>query len=160
MFKQLLFFSAAAFVATSGAPVMAGETPLQVASKIFIEVNTQAADGTVRTDLMPARKAVPGDRVVFILAYRNVGNQPIQDIVFANPLPTGIVYRAPSQGSAAPELSVDGKTYGALGQLRVRDGQGGMRPAHADDVTHVRWQLAGALAPQAKGQFAFQAVLK
>ncbi len=161
MFKQLfLTFPAVVAVAASGVPAKAGETPLQVTSKIFVELNKQAADGTVRTDLVPARKAVPGDRVVFVLAYRNVGSQPIEKIVFANPLPTGVAYRAPAQGSVAPELSVDGMTYGALAQLRIRDPQGGIRPARADDVTHVRWQLAGSLVPQAKGQFAFQAVLK
>lgn len=161
MFSQV--FHSLAVMALSAptiGSVVAGEAPLQVASKVFVEVATAAPDGAVRTSLQPARKAVPGDRVVFVLAYRNAGAQPLSGLVFDNPLPAGIAYRAPAQGSPAPELSVDGKTYGALGTLRVPVAGGGERPARAEDVTHIRWRLAGTLAAQAQGQFAFQATLK
>lgn len=141
-------------------PAVAGSGPLQVTSKIFIETPTRAADGSAMMALMPAKKAVPGDRVVFVLAYRNTGAQPLNKLVFDNPLPAGVAYRAPSQGSAVPELSVDGKTYGPLGTLRVALPGAAARPAHPDDVTHVRWRLNGPLAANGQGQFAFQAVLK
>lgn len=149
-----------ALAASAGGVAAASEAPLEVASKVFVEVKTAAADGTVRTSLVPAKKAVPGDRVVFVLAYRNTGAQPLDRLVFDNPVPAGIAYRAPAQGSAAPELSTDGKTYGALDTLRVPAAGGGVRAARADDVTHVRWRLNGPLAAKGQGQFAFQAVLK
>lgn len=142
------------------APAIAGSGPLQVASKVFIETPTRAADGSAKMALVPAKKAVPGDRVVFVLAYRNTGAQPLDKLVFDNPLPASIAYRAPAQGSAAPELSVDGKTYGPLATLRVASAGAPARPARPDDVTHVRWRLNGPLAANGQGQFAFLAVLK
>lgn len=158
MFAHKLIAATAAITAIAAPAIAAG--PLQVASKVFVEARSLAADGSVRTALVPARKAVPGDHVVFVLAYKNTGAQPLGNLVFDNPLPREIAYRAPAQGSAAPELSVDGKTYGALASLRVPVAGGGSRAATSDDVTHVRWKLAGSLGPGAQGQFAFQAVLK
>lgn len=148
----------AALLAPSAA--FAGEGALQLASKVLVETRATAVDGSVRSEYTPARNAVPGDRVVFVLAYRNTGDQPLANLVFHNPLPAAITYRGPAQGSVAPELSVDGRTFGPIETLRVALAEGGTRAARADDVTHVRWRLAGALAARAQGQFAFQATLK
>lgn len=157
--RPFVFFGLAAAAVT--APAFANTaSPLEVASKIFVEQKSVAADGTVRTALVPANRTVPGDRIVFVLAYRNTGAQSLGNLVFDNPLPAGVAYRAPAAGSVAPELSVDGKTYGTLGSLRMPVAGGGTRPATNADVTHVRWRLAGSLAAGGKGQFAFQATLK
>lgn len=134
--------------------------PLQVESKVLAEQKTRAPDGTVRVALAPVRRVVPGDRVTFVLAYRNTGTQPIGNVVLDNPVPKGIAYRAPAPTSAAPEVSVDGKTYGALASLRVASGTGTTRAATADDVTHVRWRLARPITAGAQGQLAFEAVLR
>jgi uncharacterized repeat protein (TIGR01451 family) len=134
----------------AAAPAIAAG-PLQVTSQVMVEAKQRAADGTTRIALVPARRVVPGDRVVFTLAYRNTGSQPLADLVFDNPVPSGVVYRASAANSPAPELSVDGRRYGTPAQLGTID------PA---DVTHVRWRLARPLAPGASGTFAFQAVLK
>ncbi len=148
--RSLLFLGAAlAAVPASVAAAPAG--PLQVTSQVMVEARQRAADGTTRIALVPAHRVVPGDRVVFTLAYRNTGTQPLADIVFDNPVPHGVAYRAPAPNSPAPELSVDGRRFGTLAQLGA---------AGPDDVTHVRWRLPRPLAPGAAGTFAFQAVLK
>jgi uncharacterized repeat protein (TIGR01451 family) len=153
MQKFALLISAAALGAA--APVIAAASPLQVASTVLVEQRSTAADGTVRVALAPAKRAVPGDRVVFALNYRNTGAQPLANVVFDNPVPAQIAYRAPAAGSPEPQLSVDGKTFGALSTLRVAG-----RPATAADVTHVRWTLATPIAPGSSGRLAFAAVLK
>lgn len=153
MIRSLLLLGAAL-----AAPVAAAG-PLEVTSRVLVESKQLAADGTTRIALVPAKRAVPGDRVVFVLAYRNTGAQPLSNIVFDNPVPQGVAYRAPLAGSPAPDLSVDGRLYGALEQLTVA-ANGATRAAAADDVTHVRWRLARPLAPGARGEFAFQAALK
>ncbi len=109
--------------------------------------------------MKPAR-VVPGDRVTFQIAYRNTGRQPVADLVLANPLPAAIAYRAPSPGTPAPELSVDGRTFGPLASLRVPTAGGLFRPATADDVTSVRWRVPTAVAAGGEGRFSFQAVLR
>lgn len=153
MIRSLLLLGAAI-----AAPATAAG-PLEVSSKVLVESKQRAADGTTRVALVPARRAVPGDRVVFVLSYRNTGAQPLSDIVFDNPVPQGVAYRAPMAGSPAPDVSVDGRRYATLDRLTVA-AAGGTRAAAADDVTHVRWRLARPLAPGARGEFAFQAALK
>ena len=134
--------------------------PLQVASKVLTEKKTAAADGTTRVALVQATKVVPGDKVVFVLDYRNTGTQPLGNVVLDNPVPQQLAYRSAAQGSPTPEVSVDGHTYGELSALRVRTAAGGLRPASPDDVTHVRWRLTSPITAGSHGQLAFQAVLK
>jgi len=141
------------------APAYAGG-PIQVSSKVMVEKKVAAKDGTTSVTLAPTKKVVPGDKVVFVLDYRNTGAQPISNLVLDNPVPQQLAYRSPAQGSPTPEVSVDGKTYGELATLRVRTAAGGQRPASPDDVTNVRWRLASPVTAGAHGQFAFQAVLK
>lgn len=134
--------------------------PLTITSQTSVEQRVAAPDGTVRMVLVPAKRAIPGDKVVFALNYHNTGTQPIANLVLANPVPKGMVYRAVAAGSPIPEVSVDGKTFGTLASLRVRTAEGGSRAAGPDDVTSVRWRLTNAVAPGSQGQLAFQAILK
>lgn len=151
---------AVAIASTLAAPAFAAAGPLVVTSKVLVERRTAAPDGTTRVALAKPTRVVPGDRVVFVLDYRNTGRQPIADIVLANPLPPAIAYRAPRAGSPAPELSVDGRTFGPLASLMVPMPGGGARPARTDDVVAVRWRLSTPLAAGGQGELAFQAALK
>lgn len=134
-------------------PAWAG--PLEITSEVRAERHVAAADGTTRVALVPARRVGPGDRVVFALHYRNAGGQPLGDVVLANPVPRGIVYRAPAVGTPEPEVSVDGTHYGQLVALRI-----GNRAAVPADVVAVRWRLANPLAARATGTLAFQGGVK
>jgi uncharacterized repeat protein (TIGR01451 family) len=156
MARTLIALLAAAAVVT---PAIASQGPLQVVSKIFVEQRALDKAGAVSTSLTPATRAVPGDHVVFVLAYRNTGAQPLSNIVLDNPVPGAIAYRTVGAGTAAPDLSVDGKTYGTLAQLRVPTASGGSRTATPNDVRHVRWRIA-AVPAGGQGQLAFKAVLK
>jgi uncharacterized repeat protein (TIGR01451 family) len=138
-------------------PAVAG--PVEIQANILAEKRASAADGTTRVSLIPAGRVTPGDRVVYQLAYRNNGMQAANALVIANPVPAAMQYVGPADGSPAPELSVDGKTFGPLSVLKVREG-GAVRPAVAADIRVVRWRLAQPVAPGAKGQVAFRAVLK
>ncbi|KQT31316.1 hypothetical protein ASG29_15260 [Sphingomonas sp. Leaf412] len=129
--------------------------PLQVVSQVLVGARSRAADGTTRVALVPARRVVPGDRVTFVLAYRNTGAQPVANVAFDNPVPAGLAYRAPAAGTPAPDVSVDGRTFAALPALRV-----GARAATVDDVRHVRWRLDRPIPAGASGKLAFQAVLR
>ncbi len=152
-------FSVSVLGALTAMPAVAAG-PLEVTAKVMVESKQRAADGTTRVTLAPVARVVPGDRVVFQLAYRNTGRQPLADIVLDNPVPAAIAYRGPADGSVAPEVSVDGRTYGPLASLRVALPGGGTRPAAPADVSHVRWKLGAPLAAGAAGRLAFQAVLK
>ncbi|QUT04890.1 hypothetical protein KFK14_17955 [Sphingobium phenoxybenzoativorans] len=133
---------------------------LTVTNTVFAQQRSTAPDGTTRIALTPATRVTPGDRVVYQLAYRNGGAQPIEGLTLNNPLPDALAYRGPAQGSPAPEVSVDGKTYGPLATLKVRGADGAWHAARPEDVTHVRWRIANALPAGAAGKVAFEAVLK
>lgn len=152
------FGAAAALVALATPALAAG--PLAMTSRILVEKRVAAADGSVHTTMVPAVRAVPGDRITVSLSYRNTGPAPIADLVLANPVPRSVAYRGPAAGSPAPEVSVDGRTFGALADLRVAVPGGAPRAAVADDVTHVRWRLPAPVAAGRGGELAFQAVLK
>jgi uncharacterized repeat protein (TIGR01451 family) len=146
-------------LAALAAPVAAAG-PLSMTTRMMVEKRVAAADGTTRTTLIPATRAVPGDRITVVLSYRNGGTAPIANLILANPVPGNVAFRGAAAGSAAPEVSVDGKTYGSLDGLRVTTPDGATRPATADDVTHVRWRLSSPVSAGQGGELAFQAVLK
>jgi len=154
----LRFLAAVAAVATAASAAAAG--PLTMTTRMMIEKRVTAADGSTATQLVPANKAVPGDRITVVLAYRNTGTAPIGSLVLANPVPRNVLYRGSVAGSQTPELSIDGKTFGTLAELRVTTPQGATRAATASDVTHVRWRLSSPVAAGQGGELAFQAVLK
>ncbi len=148
----------AALAVALAAPALAA--PVQLTTRIMKEQRSLAADGTAGIRLVPAVKAIPGDRLVYILAYRNNGTAPVADLVLDNPLPPSVAYRAPVPGSPVPELSVDGVRFGPLATLSAHTPQGGVRSAGPDDVRHVRWHVPGPVPAGGQGQVSFRAALK
>ncbi len=79
-----------------------------------------------------AARVTPGDRIVYQLSYRNSGREPARDLVIANPVPANMAYAGAAEGSAEPELSVDGTRFGSLAQPhRPRSRRPPFRPALA-----------------------------
>lgn len=151
---------AAALFAVSSAmagPAMAAGITLS--NTVMAQQRSTAADGSTRISLVPVSRVVPGDHVVFKIAYRNGGASPADKLTLANPIPTELAYRGPSAGSAAPDVSVDGRVFGPLASLKVRGG-GALRSAQPSDVTHVRWQLMTPVAPGAAGSVSFEAIVR
>jgi len=155
---MIVKYSLAALLASAiAAPSFA--QPVELVTKVFTERRVAAKDGTTRLELKASGHAVPGDRIVYAVSYRNTGAQPVDNFVLANPVPQGIVFAAPGEGGAIPELSVDGRTFGPLVALRVT-APGGARAARLEDVRAVRWRLDRPLAPGASGTFSFRAVVR
>lgn len=134
--------------------------PLAVTTRVMAEQRRAAPDGTTRIALVKPARVAPGDHLVVVVGYRNTGAQALGDVVLADPLPRSIAYRGAQAGSPEPELSVDGRRYGALSSLAVALPGGGTRPARPDDVVAVRWRLPTPLAVGGQGEFAFQGALK
>lgn len=158
------FLFAAVAAAASPQPAVAASvaaaSPLALTTTMLAEKRVAASDGSVTMKLAAPDHVGPGDRVVVQLAYRNRGTAPIAGLVLANPVPAGLAYRGPRGAGAAPELSVDGRTFGPLSTLRVPAVAGGTRPATADDVTHVRWRLNSPVTAGTGGELAFQAIVR
>jgi uncharacterized repeat protein (TIGR01451 family) len=119
----------------------------------------EAAAGQERT----TEQARPGDVLRYQLVFTNTSSSDARQVVLANPLPQGMSYvggsiRA-SRDDAHAEFSIDGgQSFSAQPMEEVVvDGQRLRRPAAPERYTHVRWTIAGAVAPQAVVTAEFEA---
>lgn len=136
---------------------------LQLKADAFREVEVVSKSGKKEKQLKAITSAVPGQEVVYVIAYRNTGSKPAESVVVSNPVPEGLVYQAGSaQGDGTrAEVSVDGgKQFGALELLKINGPDGKPRPARAEDVTHVRWTVLLPVKPAGEGKVSYRAVLK
>lgn len=147
-------------VALLAIPAAGLAQPVDLTARAMVEQRKAAPDGTTKITLAPAARVTPGDRIVYQLSYRNTGREPARDLVIANPVPANLVYAGTAEGSAEPELSVDGTRFGRLQQLTVRTADGKVRPALSTDIRVVRWRLNDPVPAGGSGQVAFRAILK
>ncbi len=128
-------------------------------SSVYVERIVPEANGRTRTVLEPPKVVTPGDRLVFILQYRNTGTQSAKDFVVTNPMPAPVAYQGTSDTVA--QVSVDGgKTFAELAALKVREADGTLRAARPEDVTHVRWALREPIAAGALGKLSFRGIVR
>ena len=134
----------------------------QVTAEQTVLTETVTVDETGRETIQtkPAERVVPGDRLAYVLRYENEGAAPADGLVLVMPVPSTIAYVPGTEGGGAPEQSVDGgQTFGTLAALTVTE-DGTPRPAEPTDVTHLRWRLAGSVAPGEAGEVSFRGVLR
>ena len=146
-------------VALVAAPTAAMAAPDQVSLVGDVKLEkTVTEDGRTRTELQDPKVVVPGDRLLFTTRYSNTGTRPVQNFVVTNPLP-GPVMLVAEEGRGYSVSADGGKTWGQLGTLKVPDGKGGLRPASAADVTHLRWVIP-SIAPGASGKLEYHAIVR
>ena len=132
---------------------------VSLVSKVFVERVETTPEGRSVTTRAEPDVVIPGDRLVFVLSYRNDGAEPATDLVLTNPVPDSVVFSGTDDQRAV--VSVDGgKTWGALGSLTVVGTDGASRPAEAADVTHIRWSLDRPVPGGAAGELSFRGLVK
>ena len=142
---------------------------VKIDSKILVERTAPSESGEMVTRLVePATvKVIPGDKLVFINAYRNTGANAVTGFVVNNPVHSAVSLIEIAEDWAL--VSVDGgKNFGKLADLTVTetvavadaDAAPVTRPAKASDATHVRWVLTSPIAPGASGELRFRGVVK
>jgi uncharacterized repeat protein (TIGR01451 family) len=141
----------------SSSAFAANEVALQ--SAVFVEKMVADTDGRSRAILQEPRVVVPGDKLVFVLSYHNLGHAPASNFVVTNPMPGAVAFQAASDQTA--QVSVDGgRNWGAISQLRIKEQDGTVRNARPEDVTHVRWALKGAIPVGAQGKLSFRGIVR
>lgn len=132
---------------------------VSLASDVLVERTTTDANGRTQTTLEEPSTVVPGDKLVFVLRYRNNGAQPASDFVVTNPLPEAVAFQA--SGDDRAEVSVDGgRNWGRLAALTIRDADGSQRAAQAGDVTHIRWAFAQPIPAGEAGRLMFRGIVR
>jgi hypothetical protein len=102
--------------------------------------------------------------VVFTLKYSNQGGQVATGFAAVNPMPGPVQFLSAAEDWA--DVSVDGgKSWGRLSALKVtvpgNDGAPAtVRPAAAEDVTHVRWVFSDPIPPGTVGYLSYRGLIK
>ena len=147
---------AAVALAIPGAALAADAVSLS--SSVLVERHKRDAAGRDVTVLEAPKVVVPGDRLTFVLEYRNGGAAPARDFTVTNPIPKAVSYLGAER---APIVSVDGgKNWGALATLKVAGADGKLRAATPADVTHIRWTLAQPIPAGGTGKLSFRGIVK
>lgn len=150
--------------AAYAAPVAAATDPqadVEINSSIKVERTEESANGDSVTTLVEpsTAKIVPGDRLLVINRYHNMGAEDVTGFVINNPVPKAVTFVEVLEDWAL--VSVDGgQTLGKLSELSVTNGEQPGRPATASDVTHIRWVLPTPIAPGASGELRFRGTVK
>jgi uncharacterized repeat protein (TIGR01451 family) len=156
---RALFSFIVAVAAVFGGSSAFAATPLQLSSDVFVERQIVRADGTKTVVLEPPHLVTPGDNLVFVVKYRNVGTATASNFVVTNPLPAAVAFNGTSDGLEV--VSVDGgRNWGILGRLRIAKADGTLRQAQRSDVTHIKWNLNQPLTAGAEGKLIFRGVVK
>ncbi len=154
-FIKTAFFAAALM----GGSAAIAKAPLQLDSDIFVERQETRADGKKAVVLAQPTTVLPGDNLVFVVKYKNVGDSPASDFSVTNPMPRAVRYAGSSDGQEV--VSVDGgKSWGNLATTKVTNADGTQRAANFADVTHIKWILKQTLAPGEGGKLIFRGVVK
>ena len=140
--------------------------PVNLSSEVKIERVDKDATGKETTALHDPKDVivVPGDKVVFILNIVNSGLEPAAGFRATNPIPASVAFQTVDQDWA--EVSVDGGVnWGKLSTLSVSTkaadtGVAITRAALPEDVTHVRWIFANAIAPASKSSVSYRGMVK
>lgn len=128
-------------------------------SDVFVERKVEKPDGKTSVMLEQPTTVVPGDNLVFVVKYKNVGTAPATDFSVTNPLPKAVAFNGTSDGTEI--VSIDGgKNWGALSALKYTRENGEVRPALMSDVTHIKWKFNRSLSVGSEGKFVFRGTVK
>lgn len=135
------------------------QNQVALTSEVLVERVTTDANGAQRVSLEAPGVVTPGDRLMFVLRYRNTSGAPATDFVVTNPIPESVSFNGSE--SAGAVHSVDGgRNWGALAALTIANPDGSRRAATPADVTHVRWHFAQAIPAGQSGELRFRGVVK
>lgn len=150
------FFIAIALV-MPGTAVAANSVSLS--SEVFVERKVAKPNGTTAVVLEQPKTVIPGDNLVFVVNYKNVGTTPASDFSVTNPLPKAIAFNGTADGTEI--VSVDGgKSWGPLSALTHSSENGEVRPALMADVTHIKWKFNRTLSVGSEGKLIFRGTVK
>jgi uncharacterized repeat protein (TIGR01451 family) len=172
----------AAVPLVSSAPVMAslqqaGEAIAQTLLRPDVKLNLSAEKQVIAKDLSGQTKASwkslegkvtvqPGDVLRYTVAGKNAGKREAKSLAITQPIPKQMAYvlnSATTSNSAKTVYSIDnGRSFveSPTIQVTLANGKVETRPAPAEAYTHVRWQFAGAVNPDAVVQAAYQAKVR
>ncbi|NNE44095.1 MAG: DUF11 domain-containing protein [Gemmatimonadetes bacterium] len=141
----------------------AAAAEVEILVKAEKEIELISPEGVAVTERVEADRVIPGDEVIYTIAYTNRSEEPAENVRITNPIPEHLIFtQVDESGSAktAVTYSVDGVHYDAPENLTIVDALGNARRAEATDFTHVRWTILEPLSPGEAGTVGFRAELQ
>lgn len=131
---------------------------VRLQTQMFIERVQTDINGRARRILANADRITPGDRLVFVVNWRNEGREAVNRLALTNPVPRGTSL---SLADPTAQVSVDGgQTWGRIDQLWLPTPLGGTRRALPSDITHVRLSVPSRISPGESGRFSYRAIVR
>ncbi|WP_229953562.1 hypothetical protein [Parasphingorhabdus litoris] len=158
LLKRLAIVAALVIPGMAPSAAMAANN-VALSSDVFVERTVKKPNGTTAVTLEAPKTVIPGDNLVFVVKYKNVGTTPATDFSVTNPLPKAVAFNGTSDGTEI--VSVDGgKNWGPLSALKYTRENGEVRPALMSDVTHIKWKFNRALSVGSEGKLVFRGTVK
>jgi len=158
MYRKAIF--SVALLATSVAMPVHALTATQIVEREVIVLNV---DGSQTVTRLAADKVTPGDKVVYSLNYFNDEAKPAENIVLVMPIPAEVDYiegSAEFDGVSSAYSADGGETFINRNELQVIQSDGSRTAAKASDITHIRWTVSNAVAPNTGGSLSFSGRLQ
>ena len=152
-----------ALIAAASILTSVSASALTAKQSVEKEIVVQMPDGTESITRAPAELVVPGERVVYTLSYTNDAAEPATDLVLTMPVPSEIKYldESATTDDAKVVYSADGgQSFASRAGLRTTGADGNIRTATSEDITHIRWTVAGPLAVGETGTLSYKGILK
>lgn len=166
---------------SSASAHVALQNQVSLTSDVYVIRTEKNADGVEQEVLKTPNDVVviPGDRLKFILSFKNETGQVVEGFKAVNPMPGAVQFSQATEDWA--EVSIDGgQNWGKLENLTVEttlpasaspdsETQGSDAPksdtivkraAGVADVTHVRWVFVKSIAANESGELSFEGVVK
>lgn len=124
------------FAVTSGAQ---SASPLKIN---LVAKKVVSIDG--KEKLVSADKARPGEIIQYEASYQNSGTEPVRSVGAILPVPAGLILVQDSAKPAAPEASLDGKTFQPVPLTRQAIDASGTtvnQPVPLAEYRALRWNL-------------------
>ena len=140
---------AAIFLAVAALGAGAGEGPARPGTYVARAWLVPVAD-TGRLEVVPGPRPDEAVEALYTIRFRYDGETEVQGLEVVQPVPVGMRYVAGSATGpdAVVTFSVDGaESFDVPEALTVEAGDGELRPAMADDYTHIRWTFQFKLKP-------------
>ncbi len=155
LLTPMLALAATLTISTANA---APTSQLTLESRVFRETIEQDVNGAPTRALASTATLRPGDRVLFVIRYRNDSNRPVAPTSIVSPLPQPVMIDPASSGNL--QVSTDGgRRWDRPGATFTITPAGTLRPASGQAATHVRVRIDQPIAPGASGQTMFRATL-
>lgn len=157
MRRLLACFSLVSIALAPGAAT-ASKPAIKLVAQTFVERVSIDVNGRQRRILVQPQELGRGDRLVFIVRYRNEGSAPVSGFAVTNPVPPALQV---DMTQPDMQVSVDhGRRWGRLDSLSVSTPLGGTRRATPADVTHIRWNVPQPVRPGQEGRISYRATVK